>query len=136
LNFSSNQNLDFVLGYYNLLPVFAVLFAVCPVLMGLLTFVHDPCPYFDSDGVEQQANGTFYTGFAWLTYYSNVCATGAYERQWFIFRAYVAPILVAAALLWHPVMSGFYRTRLFFDKLKKTMVREPVRVPCETRKHR
>ena len=79
--------------------------------MGLLTFVHDPCYYVDSERVRHQENATYYEGFGWLTYYGDICTIRVNDRQWFVFRAYAAPVLVAVVEeIKNPFSSGAYKS--------------------------
>ena len=91
-------------SHFNLLPVLIFMYLVCPTITGFLNFVHDPCPYLidgtNSTGVGDifaQPNGTI-GDLSWATY-GNICAIHSDARMWYLFRAYVAPIVVFCVLL-------------------------------------
>ena len=101
-------------GHYNLFPAFIFMYAMCPTLVGFMNFVNDPCGSIGDDG-QMSDNGEVPASWRWLTY-GNTCWIDGQQRMWFVFRAYVAPLVILTVIFWHPVMSRFYDAKIFLDK--------------------
>ena len=93
-------------GYHNTFPAFCFLYVVCPIIVGFINFIPEPCTWSES---------TLNT-WSWLMYGNNVCQLSIVFRSWFIFRAYAAPLSIITILLWNPVFSFLQKRRYFFDK--------------------
>ena len=76
---------------------------VCPVIVVGMSFINDPCAQADPPDA---------------VIYRNACELPPPDRQWFIFRTYLAGVVVFFVILWNPVFSfcNIFSRRIFFDK--------------------
>ena len=94
-------------GYYNIPPAFYFMYIVCPVMVGLMNLIPEACRWTDN----------IISTWGWLLYRDDICSLAPESRTWFVFRAYVAPLVMLTILFWNPVFSFAARTkRFFFDK--------------------
>ena len=95
-------------GYYNMLPALCIVIVFCPICVALMNLISNPCEWPESS----------YDALKWLTYGGNTCKLGIWKktRTWFIFRAYIAPLIILTVLFWNPWFSRFSKKKYFLDK--------------------